>query len=415
MQRLDDIKKKRVIDSAIEVGMAGRKNSNVWQKRFVAAAAVVMIGIPVLGFTFPALAQHIPIIGGIFGREDLHQQERFVEMADDVLEIGQTQEQDGFAVTLSEVFIDGGRMYVAYHIESTEGRLLGTENEIADLEDQGLANDELVSFGNDMPIFVSGSEINTSQSIYETVAEDRLSKTVIFGVEATEISEGDLVTAKLIGVSRPFGGIGVWDFEFGVPAFAGDQFANRVIRYNDQEVELHDITLSSSGLTINTRGEFFLSFIVRDDLGNTLESMGGSGGGEDGVAFTHDTFGAPHEDASQIIIMPHLRGELVFRVPEDAENLPTFQIESDEIEDQLAVALAEILINYAGEEVTFESVGVYLENNRPFVTNWDADEFTMHLEDGLRLGVWGDNTLLSAFSEYVFPGNGIEPIILNLP
>jgi len=66
MQRLDDMKKRRVIDNAIEIGMAERRKTGVWKRYAMVAAAVIIIGIPAFGFSFPALAQHIPIIGELF-------------------------------------------------------------------------------------------------------------------------------------------------------------------------------------------------------------------------------------------------------------------------------------------------------------------------------------------------------------
>jgi len=127
MERLNDIEKKQMKDFIIEKGFEKREKGRTWKKVLVAAAAII-IGIPILGVTFPALAQHIQIIGGIFERIDLHEENRFGRLIDYAIPIGETQYADGFSISLIESFFDGEKIYLTFLVEGgrdfvNEGRV----------------------------------------------------------------------------------------------------------------------------------------------------------------------------------------------------------------------------------------------------------------------------------------------------
>ncbi|MCL2559629.1 MAG: DUF4179 domain-containing protein [Turicibacter sp.] len=121
MQRLDEVKKQRVIESAVELGMAERvRSSGSWKKQLVAVAAAIVIGLPMFGFAFPSLAQHIPIIRGIFdlvGDSEYHVVE-FTRLQDFAQEVAISGEALGMYVTIEEAVFDGQVLYFAYTIES---------------------------------------------------------------------------------------------------------------------------------------------------------------------------------------------------------------------------------------------------------------------------------------------------------
>ena len=114
---LNDIEEQKAIDKIVERGLVGRKSSGRLKKQLMAVAAAVLIGIPAFGAAFPALAQHIPFIGGIFEREDIHEWDRLTEFQEFASEVGVSVEDDGITITIDEVFFDGN-IYVSFVIEA---------------------------------------------------------------------------------------------------------------------------------------------------------------------------------------------------------------------------------------------------------------------------------------------------------
>lgn len=115
---LNDIEEQRAIDNIIKIAFEGRKRPLILKRYLVAAVAVAFIGIPTFGFTFPALAEHIPIIGGLFARVDLHELPWFENMANYAVIVGETKMSDGISITLNEAYFDGREIYLTYLVES---------------------------------------------------------------------------------------------------------------------------------------------------------------------------------------------------------------------------------------------------------------------------------------------------------
>jgi len=104
MQRLDEFRKKKVIDKAVELGLEGRKKDVMWKKQLkltgIAAVAILGIGFATL-MTFPALAQHVPIIGEFFDRNN-----EAAEWKDSIIKevLGDRIETDDLAITIETHF-----------------------------------------------------------------------------------------------------------------------------------------------------------------------------------------------------------------------------------------------------------------------------------------------------------------------
>ena len=112
---LNDFEEQRAINEIVELGLSGRKTPKTWHRTLVAAIAIVMIGIPTFGYTFPALAQqivqNIPFIGGIFTRIES-------SIADYATIINETRTSDGVSFTLHEGFFNGREIMLTYFVES---------------------------------------------------------------------------------------------------------------------------------------------------------------------------------------------------------------------------------------------------------------------------------------------------------
>ena len=116
---LTDFEEQKAINEIIEKGFTGRKKAMTWQKQLVAAVAIIIIGIPTFGFSFPALAQHIPLIGGLFAQMDSAGMGGNLDMITEyATTVDETQVADGVSITLVEQFFDGHGIYLSYLVES---------------------------------------------------------------------------------------------------------------------------------------------------------------------------------------------------------------------------------------------------------------------------------------------------------
>jgi len=117
---LNDFEEQVAIKKIVDLAFEGRKKTSNWQRNLITAAAMIIIGIPIFGYSFPALARHIPVIGGLFGQESIRFWGRLVSMEDYATRIGETQYADGVSITLIETYFDGRIVYVSYLLESEQ-------------------------------------------------------------------------------------------------------------------------------------------------------------------------------------------------------------------------------------------------------------------------------------------------------
>ena len=119
---LNDIDEQHAINSIVEIAFEGKKISTrtTWTRNLAVAVAMILLGIPIFGYTFPALAQHIPILASILTRIDFHEGDQLALIADYAIVIGETQIADGISITLSEAYFDGREIYLIYLVESEQ-------------------------------------------------------------------------------------------------------------------------------------------------------------------------------------------------------------------------------------------------------------------------------------------------------
>jgi len=213
MEKLNDIERKQMKNRILTEGLKPQKR-NHFKRSLIATAAALIIAVPIFGFSFPAMAQHIPFIGIIFARDE---NSNFTVAEEDAVQMGHTLEKNGFSTTLEEVFIDGSYVYLTFQIESIDGAILVTDNERQTQE----LSEGYVSFDNALDMTINGLPLNFGYGWQVIISEDGKSKTLIFDVSADEMSEGDRVFVRLLSVdgfsedrlSEP------WVFEFIAPAF----------------------------------------------------------------------------------------------------------------------------------------------------------------------------------------------------
>ena len=334
MEILTKDEEKKEIERIVDEIMVENKTAGSWKRKVLIAAAVVMIGIPVFGFAFPALAQHIPIIGGLFVREDIHQHESLVALDRYSSVIGKTQTVDGISITLEEVYFDGGSVYAAFLLESEEP----------------IRSD--IDFFNWPRVFVDGSEVEVNSSGFESHEIDDYTVMLVqrFTVDGTftgseeidieinidtlwfetgnyTISEYGRVTFEREVIST-----GGWSFNFPVAATAFEIIeVNQVLQHEGVDITLERIIVSPTSMRIyysveselpmfilgsdwenvnNERRFDTVFWFIEDDSGVDIESKGGGfRQWQDGGRYLgrgDETFNRPRDGSNQLIIMPQL-------------------------------------------------------------------------------------------------------------
>jgi len=302
VERLNDIEKKEMKDFIIEQGFEGRKKGWTWEKGLVVAAAVLVIGIPVFGVTFPALAQHIPIIGGIFDRGDLHEADRYVWLSEYGIPIGETQYTEGFSITLMESFFDGERIYLAFLVEGDrdfvdEGRITFEHSHIS------IVFDETVI-----------TQIGSTPETYP--GPDNYSQIVVLSVATPHRSLGDVDVAevhynisRLVGYRDRVVAHGSWGFRAPIINIGSDHIdVNQTVYYRDIEATVYHVAVSPGGMRMHfSHTEPQLGWRVMDNLGNEMLGRGGASSMVGGRTSGNISFVAPAPEATQIIIIPVAR------------------------------------------------------------------------------------------------------------
>ena len=320
MERLNDIEKQQMKGLMIERGFEGRKKIVVWKKQFVTAAAVVMIGIPILGFTFPALAQHIPIIGGIFEtiESDYEDFSRLQDFSNEVGIVGEvngvsiTGEMRGMSITIEESVFDGQTVYFSYMIESN---ITLRENFHLRISRLGLRVDGVEVHGYSGWSASPGTLQQVSEGVYIGVGS-------VSFPDFHENLENAEVHFRL----------GAWDVAFPVESIDREVvMLNESVGNDGFQAKITQAVISPIGTTLHFSFElspnyyayagwdFFVSsdetersvaemaFRIRDDLGNDYTQWGmmasySDHSGNGTMQFSE----ALHPEASELIVTPYV-------------------------------------------------------------------------------------------------------------
>lgn len=326
MEKLSDFEKRQMKELIIEAGLVKRESGGNFKRILIAMIGIVAIGIPALGLTFPALAEHIPIIGGIFERSDLHEQQRLVEFSNYATPIGDVQYFDGVSISLIESVFDSERVYLTYLIE--------TDQAIEELDDAGVLFRDFSAH-----IVVDGVESSMSTiSLDNFFGADRYSQIVIarmtphinidVGSEVTvDFNISQLIRASIVEYDSVIAE-GVWNFSAPL-----DNLGRSIVEVNQRtiyegyELNIYELTHSPLGIRINFSAttpiamepstieddsevlSIDLLFHAVDNLGNTMDRTTTGWSNDYDPEIGHQihgsqSFTALHKDATQIIITP---------------------------------------------------------------------------------------------------------------
>lgn len=116
---VDELERQRVKkELGRRIKMEQGKKTRKIAARAVAAAAVAVIGVTGFCVTCPAYAKELPVIGDIFKLFDQQDGGVYSSYKENATEVGETKEDNGFAVTLNDVIYDGKTLTYTYTIKT---------------------------------------------------------------------------------------------------------------------------------------------------------------------------------------------------------------------------------------------------------------------------------------------------------
>jgi len=251
------------------------------------------------------LAQHIPIIGGIFEQRDIHEDDRLVGLAEYAAVVGEKQYGDGFSIMLNEAFFDGATMFLTYLIEVEE---------VDGNDDPRL---DPWYFDSDIALRVAGVEdVNATLSIaYHDIVDEGVHIMIIELIPDVDITDESIVEVEVTMMNT---GVGEsWIFNVPVEV-VGENLANEayIISQDGFDIRLENVVLSPAGLSFDYTYttpypelpddifeglEVELVWEAMDDLENVMDPIGIWTQSREGG---HVSFESPPQEAMQIIITP---------------------------------------------------------------------------------------------------------------
>ena len=91
-----------------------------WKRNVAAAAIIFGLSASTIGFSFPATAKSIPLIGDIFRFLDNGRKGLYGDYKEYSTDIGMTEESKGITVTINDAIYDGKTVTITYTIESEQ-------------------------------------------------------------------------------------------------------------------------------------------------------------------------------------------------------------------------------------------------------------------------------------------------------
>lgn len=327
-----------------------KKKKRNWRKNTLAAAAALVISTTVLGATFPAYAQNIPIVGNIFQAIDETLFANFQAFSD---ELGMTQTSNGISITVNDAVFDGETVFFTYSIKSD--RDLGADIGLTGFPDVkgangggGGSNTEKLDEHNYIGLMTVTSHFEKEQ------AKARVKWNV--GSIITENGEID----------------GDWSFAFSLGVIESEEIpVNKTIEEEGVEVTVNKIAITpisfnvffeqkASAAIVEQWDDMTVELSIKDDLGNEYGSMvgGGSGTWEYYQMAWLQTFEKINPNATKLIITPE-----VYLRNHNAQNHGGVVIEDTQEETDGNTATTSVTVEVGGDaDIEIESETRVLED-----------------------------------------------------
>jgi len=271
----------------------------------LALAVVAVIAFFILGYSFPAVASQIPIIGGIFGQFESAEFEELDELASPV---GLSHSMDGLTVRIESVVFDGKNVVISWSM----------------LFDESVGFNEFMNFSHQ----VGGGLVNDGHGGWMV---ERVSENEFIGWTQWELFNRATTSAAvgfdILGFGRMISDYDAifesWEhtFNFGLTALEGEHVVLTDILNsvnNGIEIDVYRLeqTPALTRLFIDTTtlevelhewGSMNVEWLIEDDLGNEIVNFLGSslGNGAEWERSTLDFFSLS-PNAKQLILTPRI-------------------------------------------------------------------------------------------------------------
>ncbi|AKA69772.1 DUF4179 domain-containing protein [Clostridium scatologenes] len=247
------------------------KKNNI--KKVIVAAVVVIISILGIGSAFPALAEEIPVINKIIGKnsifnrdyEQFNHFDNLKNIQNNSTNIEQTIKDNNISVTLKEIAYDGAALYIIY-------------------EEKGIEVSEKDCFNEKQKLSIDGKPFEAGAIIPEKINNDTVRVTEVYPIVG-EKNIPDKFNVE-INITQIHGYNGKWNFNLRIDK---NQLAknlnikkiDKIITVGWDRAKILSLTQTSAYVRLNVEHTHYKPdkyyFSILDDKGNELQGvdMGG--------------------------------------------------------------------------------------------------------------------------------------------
>jgi Family of unknown function (DUF5643)/Domain of unknown function (DUF4179) len=296
---VSDMEKKKLYTTLNQRIVKSKKYSK-WKRTL--SVAMVTIGImtsAMIGLSFTAYAEDIPVLGSIF--KFFSSDGSYEGYEENASKLDLVQESNGIKMTIQDTVFDGKTLFLTYMIETNKD--LGEKpwiNSMPTFGDSGLGGTDKISKIDDGK-YVGVMEVEPTN--------DRKLEQIDVNWKIESIS----TEPNQEGISFQ----GNWDFQFTLNAVDTQTIlANQTIEDTGITFTAENITITPMSFILEyqyaaaaevTRNwdNIFVEVEIKDDLGNNYEGLGGAGYGiVDLLVNSSSTFGKLDPNATKLIVTP---------------------------------------------------------------------------------------------------------------
>jgi hypothetical protein len=293
---------KAKVTSVVKASIHRRKRN--WTR--IAAAAVLTAGLSavMLGITFPAYANNIPVIDNIFRLLDSGKSGLFDHYKEYSSDINLTEESNGITFTINDAVFDGETVFITYSLVSNQD--LGIKPVVHGLLD--IKGTDGVAGGNQISKVGPNKYAGLITGTGFSNVKDKKTASVKWSIDS------------LVNPNNKQEITGNWDFALKVMATdSSTQTIDRSIQHNGAVVHIHKITFTPMSFILyydqtvdqQVRSQWDavdVGIKIKDDLGNHYTGQGNGGAGDkEGYNMNWSkTFEKLEPKATKLIITPQL-------------------------------------------------------------------------------------------------------------
>ncbi|MEK4424248.1 DUF4179 domain-containing protein [Solibacillus sp. FSL K6-1523] len=289
-----------------------RKKTPLWRK--ISVAAILLISATAAtSFAFPSIASQLPFMDNVIRYFD-DEYKQFTNFETFSSEVGLAQTSSGMTVMIDSAVYDGTNITVSYAIETEHdfGELMHVRGphwfDVVGARGRG-GSDRISKISDNRYVGLASFTPRFKNDVYPETVEVTWKPKAFYNTVTNMEVEGD------------------WSFAFSLDRLAGNvQLVNETVANSEVSFTLQSIEYTNVSTILSYNQEVQESllkkwkevtpiFNITDNLGNQyMEGTGGGGKTSDGYRTFEGstTFGAIHEDATELIIQPVAIASLMY-------------------------------------------------------------------------------------------------------